>query len=136
MSNEQIIANTQQLILLSAFLGGFSATFLGAILVLDSKRAIANWVVVLSATSACSFVVCAITSVALVNNLQVSQEDLTAGIEILNKLCKIINRASMTIGVFSLLASIGTSGWLRNKNTGIITSSMATISIVIVWVML
>ena len=59
MSNEQLLGITEQLILLSAFLGGFSATFLAAILAFDPKKDIANWFVVLSAISACSFVICA-----------------------------------------------------------------------------
>lgn len=136
MGNEQLIANTQQLILLSAFLSGIAATFLAAVLVFEPKKAIANWVVVLSATSACSFIVCAASSVALVNNLQAPQEVLGDGVEILNELCKIINKASISLGLFSLLASIGTSGWLRNKKTGITTSFMAIISIILVWLML
>jgi len=134
LSNEQLLGITEQLILLSAFLGGFSATFLAAILVFDPKKNIAIWVVGLSAVSACSFVVCATSSIALVNGLQAIQEELETGLVTLQS-ARIISGLSMAIGLFSLLASIGVSGWLRNKKTGIATSSVAAIAIIIVGVL-
>lgn len=135
MGDEQIYIS-QQILLLSAFLGGCSATFLAAILVIDSKKDIANWVVVLSAISACSFIVCATCSVAIMNNLTIIPEEVDAGRLILIKIAKPIRGASITIGLLSLLASIGVAGWLRNKKTGITTSSVAAIAMIIVWVMI
>ena len=73
---EQLARITEQLILLSAFLGGFSATFFAAILFLNPKHKVANWAVNLSAISACSFIVGALSSVALSNGLQASPEEL------------------------------------------------------------
>lgn len=93
----------------------------------------ANWVVVLSAISACSFVVCATSSVALVNGLQATQEALEAGFVTLQG-ARIISGLSMALGLFSLLASIGMSGWLRDKTTGITTSCVAAVAIIIVGV--
>lgn len=49
MDHNFLINQTEQLVLLSAFLGGFSATFLAAILVVDSSERVTNWIVCFSA---------------------------------------------------------------------------------------
>ena len=135
LNNEQLAGITEQLILLSAFLGGFSATFLAAILLFNPKHKVANWAVNLSAISACSFVVCATSSVALVNGLQVSSEELEQSIVSL-KVARIVSGLSMAIGLISLLASIGLSGWFRTKSCGITTTISSVIAIIIVLIML
>lgn len=135
LNNEQLLSITEQLILLSAFLGGVSATFLAAILLFNPKHKVANWAVNLSAISACSFVVCATSSVALVNGLQVKPEVLEHALVSLQA-ARVISGLSMALGLLSLLASIGLSGWFRNKSCGITTSTASVIAIVLVIIML
>jgi hypothetical protein len=135
LSNELLLNITEQLILLSAFLGGFSATFLAAILVFDSQKRMTNWIVISSALSACSFIVCACTSIALVNGLQATPQELEEGLISLRG-ARIISALSMAIGVFSLLGSIGLSGWLRNKHVGIVTTAIALACMLLVSVVL
>ncbi len=131
LSNELLLGISEQLVLLSAFLGGFSATFLAAILVFNPDSRVTNWVVVLSAVSACSFIVCACTSIALVNGLQASPQELEEGLISLRG-ARIVSALSMALGVFALLGCIGLSGWLREKRIGIATSTVAAIAIVLV----
>ena len=127
---EQIIVITEQLILLSAFLGGFSATFLAAILGIAPSNKIANWMVFCSALAACCFIICAGSSIALANALQLSTD-----LESL-KFGRLTSSLSMALGMFSLISSIGLSGWLRNQKTGFATSSIAAVTTVIVAVFL
>lgn len=135
MNNELLVNITEQLILLSAFLGGFSATFLAAILLFNPQHKVANWAVILSAISACSFIVCATSSVALLNGLQADPVELEKSFVSLRG-ARIVSGLSMAIGIFSLLASIGLSGWFRNKTCGIATSVAALIAITLVGPML
>lgn len=131
MTSEQLLKITEHLIFLSAFLGGFSATFLAAILVVDPKKRFAHWVVSLSAISACSFIVCATSSIALVNGLHIGTEETKNTLLSVSGI-RIVSAISMAIGVFSLLGSIGLSGWLRDKRSGIVTSCVALMAIAIV----
>ena len=107
MTNEQLIGITEELILLSAFLGGFSATFLAAILVVNPQERLANWVVILSAFSACSFIVCATTSIAMVNGLQVGPEAIENS-RVSIQTTRIISGLSMALGLFDAF------GWTTN----------------------
>lgn len=122
MNAEQMFSITEQLTLLSAFLGGFSATFLAAILTTAKSNKIANWMIITSSFAACSFIVCAASSIAVANALNTNAdiESLTFGTR--------TSSLSVAMGLFSLVICIGLSGWLRDKRTGIVTSSIAAIT--------
>lgn len=130
MDSNLLIDRTEQLILLSAFLGGFSATFLAAILTIEVKKNITDWIVCISAASSCCFIVAAVTNIALVNGLQIEAE-----MQTLNNL-KIISALGMISGIFALLASIGLSGWIRSRKIGLITSCFSIIAVVIVGILI
>ena len=134
MSTSYYIVQTEQLVLLSAFLGGFSATFLAAILALKSSERVTNWIVCLSAISACSFIVAAIISISIVNGLQPDSLE-QYKIEVFQK-DRLASALALLIGIFSLLSSIGLSGWIRSKQVGLTTSAAAVVSIVLVLVYL
>ena len=134
MSTSYYIVQTEQLVLLSAFLGGFSATFLAAILALKSSERVTNWIVCLSAISACSFIVAAIISISIVNGLQPDSLE-QYKIEEFQK-DRLASALALLIGIFSLLSSIGLSGWIRSKQVGLTTSAAAVVSIVLVLVYL
>jgi len=133
LSTSYYIVQTEQLVLLSAFLGGFSATFLAAILALKSSERVTNWIVCLSAISACSFIVAAIISIAIVNGLQPDSPAQFKS-EALFQKNRPASALALLIGIFSLLGSIGLSGWIRSKQVGLTTSTVAVISIVLVLV--
>ncbi len=132
MSTSYYLVQTEQIVLLSAFLGGFSATFLAAILALKSLKRVTNWIVCLSAISACSFIVSTIISIAIVNTLHPeSPEQFNEALFQKNRLAGAL---ALLIGIFSLLSSIGLSGWIRSKQVGLTTSAFAAVSIVLVLV--
>jgi hypothetical protein len=126
MDSSLLVERTQQLILLSAFLGGFSATFLAAILTIEAKKKVTDWIVCISAASSCCFIVAAVTNIALVNGLQIEESLVT-----LSRL-KIISSLGMISGIFALLICIGLSGWIRNRKIGLVTASFALIATIIV----
>lgn len=131
MSNDELLGIMEQLILLSAFLGGFSATFLATILTIDptTSKKIVNWIIIASALAACCFIVCATSSIAVVNGINsIDGENLYESL----KTIRVISILSMLLGVFSLIGCIGMSGWLRGKLVGIVTSSIAVVAVLIV----
>lgn len=131
MSNDELLGIMEQLILLSAFLGGFSATFLATILTIDptTSKKIVNWIIIASALAACCFIVCATSSIAVVNGINsIDGENLYESL----KTIRVISILSMLLGVFSLIGCIGMSGWLRGKLVGIVTSSIAVVAVFIV----
>lgn len=126
MDSSLLVERTQQLILLSAFLGGFSATFLAAILTIEAKKKVTDWIVCISAASSCCFIVAAVTNIALVNGLQIEES-----LETLSRL-KIISSLGMISGIFALLICIGLSGWIRSRKIGLVTASFSLIATIIV----
>ena len=126
LSVEQLIGITEQLTLLSAFLGGFSATFLAAILASAPLNRVANWMIICSSFAACCFIICAASSIAVANALQIGAEIDTL------KFGTRTSSLSMALGLFALVACIGLSGWLRDKRTGLVTSSIAGVTSIFV----
>jgi len=104
LSNAYLAEISRQLAFLSAFLGGFSATFLATLLVLTSSKRITDWVVGSAAVAACSFVVAVIASVMLTVVLHPevpSNVESSASIDT----ARIVSTLGLGIGVIALLVS-------------------------------
>lgn len=131
LSNSYLAEISHQIAFLSAFLGGFSATFMATLLVVASSKRIAGWVVGSAATAACSFVVGAVASVTLTIGLH---PDAPSNIAIgaSSGTARIVSTLGFGIGVIALLTSVGLSGWIRSRQTGIATSAVSSISLVLV----
>jgi hypothetical protein len=123
-------------VLLSAFLGGFSSTFLAAILALETSKVpkVVDAMVAASALAACCFIICAVSSIATINGIQTLSLELEGGVSSLGVI-KYSSGLSMAIGLLSLLTSIGISGWLRSTLTGFTTSLFAIVAIAIAGVL-
>ncbi len=130
MNQDFLINQTEHLVLLSAFLGGFSATFLAAILVAGTSKRITNWIVCLSAISACSFIVSTISSIAFLNGLQPDSPVFDQQFSL--SFVRAVSAFALLIGIFSLLSSIGLSGWIRSKKVGVVTSAVSLVAIAFV----
>jgi hypothetical protein len=131
LSNSYLAEISQQLAFLGAFLGGFSATFLATLLVVASSKRMAGWVVGSAATAACSFVVAVIASVMLTIVLHPDvPSNVASGAS--TGTARIVSTLGFGIGVIALLVSVGLSGWVRSRQTGIATSAVASISLVLV----
>ena len=131
LSNSYLAEISRQLAFLSAFLGGFSATFLATLLVVASSKRVADWVVGSAATAACSFVVAVVASVMLTIVLHPDvPSNVASGSSI--GTARIVSTLGFGIGVIALLVSVGLSGWVRSRQSGIATSVVSFISLVLV----
>lgn len=131
LPDSYLVEIARQLAFLSAFLGGFAATFLATLLVVASSKRIVGWVIGTAATAACSFVVAVIASVMLTIVLH---PDVPANVSSASsaEIARIISMLGFTIGVIVLLVSVGLSGWIRSRQSGIVTSVVSFISLVLV----
>ena len=112
---------------MSAFLGGISATILVTIVVFTSQKNSVSWIVSTSTLAACSLLVAVVAAWRLTILLHPEMH-----IEVNETLIKVLWMGMLigySIGFLSLLVSIGLSGWLRSKKTGIITSCIAFIAV-------
>lgn len=127
LNSQYIVTVAEQLLFVSAFLGGISATILVTIVVFTSQKKSVNWIVSFASLAACSLLISVVASWRLIILLH---PDLMIPI---NAIVINVLWSGMLIGYglgfFSLLVSIGLSGWLRTKRDGIITSTIACVAI-------
>jgi len=119
------IAAAEQMSLVGVFLGGVSVTILVTIVVFSSSSKSVNWIVGSSALAACSLLISVIASLRLVVALH---PDLPAAFAADSSQIWLLWSTMIIaygIGVMSLIASIGLSGWLKSRNTGWLTSAIA-----------
>ena len=122
-----VVAVAEQISFVSAFLGGVSATILFSVIIFSSDRRSVALLIAASAFSACSLLVSVIAgwrlTIGLHPDLPFTPDP--AKINILwNSLI-----AGYSLGVNSLIVSIGISGWVRSRRSGYITSFIAAIAI-------
>lgn len=132
LSNNYLIELANQLAFLSAFLGGFSATFLATLLVTDCSKRITNWVVSSAALSACSFIVAVISFVMVSSILHPDAPTNVNSVDSVNT-ARTVSFISFSIGILTLLFSVGLSGWLRSRRVGVITSCIASLAVLLVF---
>ncbi|MEM6514076.1 MAG: hypothetical protein AAF660_13770 [Pseudomonadota bacterium] len=122
-----VIAVAEQLSFVSAFLGGVSATILFSVIIFSSDKRIVAFLVATSTLAACSLLVSVIAGWRLIIGLH-PDLPFTPDPEKINLLWNSLI-ASYGLGVNSLIVSIGLSGWIRSLRTGIVTSTIASVSI-------
>jgi hypothetical protein len=131
--NPDFIAEiARQLTSVSAFLGGFAATFLGILLQSNSSRRHVGWAAGAAAVASASFMISVIagTLVALVVNPSAPQGFATP--QFLPWARQILF-VSFAVGIYSNLLSLGLSGWIRSRALGLVTTIAAFVSAVVVW---
>ncbi len=119
---------------LSAFLGGFAATFLGTLLALGLKGRTASLSIGFAVTSAVGFIAAVVASTALVALLHPDAPDAVAEASAAGP--RAVMALTFLLGLYALLLSLGLSGWSRSRGTGLTTSIAAGIGIVVVTTML
>src|SRR3954471_5224591 len=114
----------KQLASVSAFLGGFAATFLGILLQSQNPRRHVGWAAGVAAVASASFMISVIagTLVALVVNPAAPQNFATP--EFLPWARRVL-MTSFVLGIYANLLSLGLSGWIRSRGLGIVTSAAA-----------
>ena len=122
-----VIAVAEQLSFVSAFLGGVSATILFSVIIFSSEKRIVAFVVAASTLSACSLLVSVISGWRLIIGLH-PDLPFKPDPEKINLLWNSLI-AGYGLGVNSLILSIGLSGWIRSRRTGLVTSTIAAVAI-------
>lgn len=130
--NAEFLAETgRQIASLSAFLGGFAATFLGILLQSPNARRHVGWAAGSAAVASASFILAVISGTAIAIVLHpAAPKDLATPLFVpqVSRLMLL----TFGLGIFSTLLSLGLSGWIRSRQLGIVTSMAALISAVIV----
>ncbi|MEP3421085.1 MAG: hypothetical protein ABJN35_05080 [Erythrobacter sp.] len=120
---EYLLALAQQFGFLGAFLGGVSATLFVTLLTLAKPSLLVRWSIGSAALGASCFIITAYMSVGVIaQNHPLSPR---APIESSDGYVPTLMYLSFVIGVFSLLAAIGVSGWTRSKPLGYVTTAVA-----------
>lgn len=113
---------------LSAFLGGFSATFMGALLALGARGRAASLTIGFAAVAAVAFIVAVVGSTAVVAALHPAAPGSSGGAGG----PQAIMALAFILGLYALLAALGLSGWNRSRNTGLATSIAAGLGALLV----
>lgn len=125
LSPSYLSALAGQLGTLSAFLGGFAATFLATLLTLNRRDRIITVSIGLSVTSAVAFIV---TVVAATMVTAVNHPDAPAIVAASTAgLSRILMTLGFYLGTLSLLATLGCSGFLHSRSVGRLTSGAALV---------
>lgn len=121
------LAAAEQMSFIGAFLGGVSVTILITLVVFSSSKKSVNWIVASSALAAGSFLISVIASMRIIIALH-PDLPFEPSAEKMNTLWYgMIN--SYGVGVLSLIVSIGLSGWLRSRTSGIVTTLIASVAL-------
>lgn len=118
---------------LSAFLGGFAATFLGTLLAMNARGRAASAAIGFSAAASVAFIVAVVGSTGVVAALHPDGPGLGAGR--VGQTQGLMTLAFM-LGLYALLAALGLSGWSRSPRTGWITGAAAGLGAVLVTTLL
>lgn len=120
---------SSQFILISVFLGGFSIAITSNLLINKSEKRLYNVILRLATTSSSGFLttVFAMTNILLATTngspLKATQSELNTP--------RIIGLLGYLVGVLSLFAVIGLSGWTKSKKTGIFTTMVSVITFIL-----
>ena len=134
--NAEFLAEAgKQIASLSAFLGGFAATFFGILLQSSDSRRHVGWAAGAAAVASASFILAVISGTTLALVLHPGAPPSVATPTFLPQLQNLIF-VSFPCGIYSILLSLGLSGWIRSRQLGIVTSVAALMSGMIVAVLL
>lgn len=119
---------------MSAFLGGFAATFLGTLLAVRAKGRIATVAIAFAAVSSVALIVAVLGSTGVFAALH---PDGPGGSEAMAQVQweRSTMALSFILGVVSLLVSLGLSGWLRSRAAGLSTSIAAGVGVMFILAM-
>jgi len=131
-ANPEFLAETaRQIASLSAFLGGFAATFLGILLQSPNSRRHVGFAAGAAAVASASFILAVISGTALAVVLHPGAPSGIAKPTFLPQVQELIF-VTFACGIYSILLSLGLSGWIRSRQLGIVTSLAALVSAIII----
>ena len=125
LSPAYIGALASQLAALSAFLGGFAATFLATLLTLGHQSRLMTVTIGLAVTSAVGFIVTVVAATMLIAISHPAAPPFMAALA--TSWPRTIMSVGFTAGALSLLGSLGCSGWTRSRSIGWTTTIAAIV---------
>ena len=128
-SIDYLAETARQTASLSAFFGGFVAAFIGTLLLFNSRPRLASWAIGSATLSAVAFIVAVINATKVVVSLPLYTPTNLSNLPAAIVRARLLGTISFGVGIYGLLFSLGLSGWLHSKRTGIITSTFAIIGI-------
>lgn len=112
--------SVKQLALVSSVLGGFSFTFLSAVLLFSTGKRVKFWLIIGFMIASMCFLLSALGWSMIDLNREVT--DIQSHHQSLVKL--------LLLGLVSIIVSLGLSGWLSNRKTGIATSAIGLCALI------
>ncbi len=122
-----------QLASLSAFLGGFAATYLGTLIIYRPKGRAVVLTVGFAAVAAVAFVVTVVAATMLTALLHTAAPMATQRTS--PAFPQIVMTIGFAFGTTALLTSLGISGWIKSRGTGWITTITAAIGMLMILAM-
>src|SRR6188768_269018 len=117
--NAEFLAETgRQIAFVSAFLGGFAATFLGILLQSPNSRKHVGWAAGAAAVASASFILAVISGTALALVLHPGAPANVAKATFLPQVRTLI-LITFASGIYATLLSLGLSGWIRSRALGL-----------------
>lgn len=126
LAPEYLAEIARQIGSLSAFLGGFAAAYFGTLLALNASHRLASWAIASAALASLAFVVAVVACTKLVMVLHPQAPAMLAQESL--GLTRALAVLGFLLGTYALLTSIGLSGWLRSRRTGLVTSWLAGVA--------
>lgn len=130
LSPAYVAALASQLAALSAFLGGFAATFLATLLTLGHQSRLMTVTIALAVTSAVAFIVTVVAATMLTAVHHPAAPAFMSTVA--TGWPRAIMSLGFSVGTLSLLASLGCSGWTRSRAIGWTTTVAAVIGAVLI----
>ncbi|WP_394975442.1 hypothetical protein [uncultured Croceitalea sp.] len=122
------IAN--QLIIINSLLGGFSIAVMANLLITKSEGNIGAWLLKVSILAAAFFL---ITVFAMTKIVMMTTEGYPIDFETSElTFPKIVGFASFVLGIVSLCMLLGLSGWNKSRATGIFSTSVGVVTLVLI----
>lgn len=119
-----------QIIFISAFLGGFSATVLGTLILSNNSGKILKTMIMGTSISAVSFIVAVFAMTQLVMlTLPGYPSEVNTGDTIFPRTVGFI---AFFVGIISLIFVISVSGWVQSKRMGIATTILGVFGMVLI----
>jgi hypothetical protein len=130
LSTESFAEICKQSAFISALVAGFSFAFLGAILVSTINKKIVDWVMTFSTLSIAGLLICSLAWTLCASRLQLYTG--TGTVQIPQNLLSLHKTLSFVfISSFCFfLVTLGLSGWMRSRRTGIISSVISFVATV------
>ncbi len=116
----------KQIAFMSTFLGGFSLTLLGSLILSDKEGRLIRSMTISTAISALAFIV---AIMAMTQLTMVSTEGYPFKIDKVQlNSSRTLGVLALFIGVLSLMVTIALSGWMRSKRLGVITTILGVLT--------